>query len=81
MSGHRESDPVYMHPMHAYYRYTMARYGRCSLSGRRELNPVYTHPKRAYYRHTPARHRTPPECALEDSNLRPYACEAYALTN
>src|SRR3954468_7185094 len=25
MSGCRESNPVYMHPMHAYYRYTTAR--------------------------------------------------------
>ncbi len=26
MSGCRESNPVYMHPMHAYYRYTTARF-------------------------------------------------------
>src|SRR3989338_1475360 len=54
---------------------------RCSVSGRRESNPVLTNPNRMYYRHTPARHRTSPVCALQDSNLRPFACEANALTN
>ncbi len=81
LSGRRESNPVYIHPMDAYYRHTPARLGRRPLSGRRESNPVLTNPNRMYYRHTPARYRTPPVCALQGSNLRPFACEANALTN
>ena len=107
-SGRRESNPVYMHPMHAYYRYTTARVQRSTplesgwavQDSPSPLGLTFVRP-RVGHRLTVSRnekHRSgvlilPHACvllpqvsqdtwwAVQDSNLWPYACEAYALTS